>query len=598
MSENEKALDSIQGKLNILKGSVQTLWVNAINSDVAKFFLNIANGAMDAANSVGMLKLAIMAFMTYKTTIAKKKWDPVSTLFGSTDEDGNWKQGLVQKTVNGTKKAGGTVLNKLKKTSNTIFNTKFNVDTKSAMSDLDQLKQKLDILKNTRYTLTVKDAGSGFRFSQLDKEIARVESLISKSESLTGFDALEKRVQKTSKKKYEVGDLNKVISHIDAYNALQTESAKNDWLIDNVKDLTDAEANYFSTIRNGKGDIASFKDSLRAHNQAIAASGIKAKAAAIAHGLFNAAIDMGISLLAGFVIEGVINWLTSFESAVENARQAAEDYNDALSEFRSNNTTIENIGPEFSKLSYGVDSLGNNISLSSDEFDRYHELSNQIAEMFPTMVSGYDEEGNAIVRLTNATKELNEANQEYLETARSELLGKASDTFATAQDYAKGDQRQETYTTVSGGFYNIYAKADNAEILKMRDILQNKATINSLTNEEVYRLLNSLKAEEISDIDMRDIGLLNSNRAREELLKVFNEKGSQVLAYTEETYQKQQSDVKNMLDTIMASLEIDDRYKGLSDLAKQWANNYVHGLDFKDITNYFGDREWSLADIG
>lgn len=40
-----------------------------------------------------------------------------------------------------------------------------------------------------------------------------------------------------------------------------------------------------------------------------------------------------------------------------------------------------------------------NVSLSTDEYERYPELSTQIAESFPELIKGYDSEGNAMLDL-------------------------------------------------------------------------------------------------------------------------------------------------------------------------------------------------------
>ena len=58
-------------------------------------------------------------------------------------------------------------------------------------------------------------------------------------------------------------------------------------------------------------------------------------------------------------------------------------------------------------MSEGVDSNGKNVTLSTEEYDRFLELSGQIAKIAPELVTGYDAQGNAIVALGNNVDDVN-----------------------------------------------------------------------------------------------------------------------------------------------------------------------------------------------
>jgi len=46
--------------------------------------------------------------------------------------------------------------------------------------------------------------------------------------------------------------------------------------------------------------------------------------------------------------------------------------------------------------------------LTSDEYDRYIEVNAKIAEMFPSLVSGYDSQNNAILNLGKTAEQTTE----------------------------------------------------------------------------------------------------------------------------------------------------------------------------------------------
>lgn len=60
LAENEKVLDSIQGKTQKLTNSLQVMWNNAITADGVKMFLDLANAIIKAVDNIGLLQSAIM----------------------------------------------------------------------------------------------------------------------------------------------------------------------------------------------------------------------------------------------------------------------------------------------------------------------------------------------------------------------------------------------------------------------------------------------------------------------------------------------------------------------------------------------------------
>ena len=71
MAENEKYLDSIQGKTDILTNSMQTLWSHTLDSGFIKLLLDVANGLTKAADSAGLLNTALGLFLGFKAFRAK-----------------------------------------------------------------------------------------------------------------------------------------------------------------------------------------------------------------------------------------------------------------------------------------------------------------------------------------------------------------------------------------------------------------------------------------------------------------------------------------------------------------------------------------------
>lgn len=117
-------------------------------------------------------------------------------------------------------------------------------------------------------------------------------------------------------------------------------------------------------------------------------------------------ITNGLVTLATYAIFSAIDY---FENRVKRMKEEAEElktaYENKADEINGNLNSVEGVSKEFDKLSKGVDNFGNNLSLTNDEYSRYKEISNELAEINPKLVQGYDDEGNAIINKNNAIKD-------------------------------------------------------------------------------------------------------------------------------------------------------------------------------------------------
>ena len=90
----------------------------------------------------------------------------------------------------------------------------------------------------------------------------------------------------------------------------------------------------------------------------------------------------------------------AFESAKKNAQDAQSKIKSLQSEIKQNADTVDQAGKKYAELAQGVNQLtGKNISLSDDEYKEFLDVSNQLAEVFPQLTKGYDDNGNAILDL-------------------------------------------------------------------------------------------------------------------------------------------------------------------------------------------------------
>lgn len=147
---------------------------------------------------------------------------------------------------------------------------------------------------------------------------------------------------------------------------------------------------------------------------------------------------MGITWLAGEAISLAITGLDNLIHASEKAEESAKDFSDQINDMnkthQSNASTIKDLNDEYKNLSSGVNNLGKNVSLTEDEFSRYHQITNQVADLMPNLVQGWDEQGNAILKVKGNLADLN---SEYKKQQQNEAIEKYEKTKNGYNDAGK-----------------------------------------------------------------------------------------------------------------------------------------------------------------
>lgn len=142
----------------------------------------------------------------------------------------------------------------------------------------------------------------------------------------------------------------------------------------------------------------------------------------------------------------------AFESAKKKADDAKSKIKSLQSEIKQNADTVDQAGKKYAELAQGVNQLtGKNISLSDDEYKEFLDVSNQLAEVFPQLTKGYDDNGNAILDLqgnvdgiTGKLKDLLEVEQQLAQ----QEINKNIDTYFENQSKVFGKEAKGQNDTI------------------------------------------------------------------------------------------------------------------------------------------------------
>ena len=186
-----------------------------------------------------------------------------------------------------------------------------------------------------------------------------------------------------------------------------------------------------------------------------AASGV-ITAISSAFGPVGMAIGMVGSALVSAIGTSVVKGIEEQEKKIKEVKQEWEDLVGDISTSNQNISSLESIASEFEYLSTGVSKYGENVSLTSDEYERYQDLINEIVKISPNVVEGYDNEGKAIVNknglIEDSIRLLKEEQEErkraLLEDKKIEAMaaGAKADYNTKKGELTKTQNEQETYT--------------------------------------------------------------------------------------------------------------------------------------------------------
>ena len=203
-----------------------------------------------------------------------------------------------------------------------------------------------------------------------------------------------------------------------------------------------------------------------AHNEAIKAQTLSAKAGKVALQALamagNMLVAWGITKGLELAVKGIDNLIHSAEHCKERVNEVMSSYQSTTSSLRENAKEISSLSDRYDQLSKGVGNLGNNISLTEDEFEEYHNITSKIAELYPDLVDGWDAQGNAIVNLTDSVKELNAEYEKSLHNANLTLMESKDDIFKNYENTVNDITKQIEYAEKAmdivqskGSFYDV-----------------------------------------------------------------------------------------------------------------------------------------------
>ena len=139
-----------------------------------------------------------------------------------------------------------------------------------------------------------------------------------------------------------------------------------------------------------------------------------AAAKKVAQGLLQAAAWAAVTYAITKAAEAINNYVHREEHALEAMEQAQQKISNLNKKFEDSKKYIEDNIALYNELSQGVSETGKNIKLSSEDYQTYLDINNQFAEKFPTLITGFNDQGQAILNIGNSAEETIEKLKEQI----------------------------------------------------------------------------------------------------------------------------------------------------------------------------------------
>ena len=331
--------------------------------------------------------------------------------------------------------------------------------------------------------------------------------------------------------------------------------------------------------------------------------------------LGNMAISMGLMFAVTTALQGLgkiiyeqTHRLEILDQKAKDAKSTIDTLNASITDF---NNKVNAIKDPYAQLAQGVDqNTGENLTLTNEAYEEYLNYNNQLAELFPTMVKYYDENGNAVLNLKGNISELTseidglvEAQRRLAQQHIAEQISPIIDDYSAKMETYRNQLQENTERAVSGGFssavsenfsgYGTTYKIDLKDIYKAQDIVKmlEKYGIRTVDGMRPYTQMSG----DLTPEQMRTVEFTlddENNRKYLEELDSLNMEFAQKASVFKDNIDKANQDIKtanaDLLKYVSQWMNNDLNYLSLSDDMRSGIQQILMNTDWIGMANASG----------
>ena len=594
MAEQEKYANSLQGRLNSLTSSLQTISNTALDSGFLKGLVSGATEAINILNKVidtiGIIPTVATVAGAAMSLSGKKFFDfHIDEQTGELKAFGKTAQTIfssIKNAFSGIGQIVGEVFNKINSKSQSggqVFDfNSVKIDgsyggmrfVKNLDNDIAKLKEFKTLMSKMQSEL--KDGMS------IDVNDVIEQSMSGASDRAKEFaktwDLSNEAIGEFSKKSLEAtGVISKTSSSmtnakniIFAYNNLVDKSGETQSKFASaISTFNPQLGNYLSGLKSGEA-------SLGGYGVQLAFATVKTFALQAATLALNAALSMGIGMLISAGVSALMSWINAEDELADKVKDVTTEYGNQKKELKDAKATINEVADSYAELSKGVDTSTNeNINLDTDEYQQYLDIVNQIGDTFPELISGYDAQGNAILTCAGNVDKLTEAYNKLEKTNNNKILDEAEDVAKDSKNKADDVFNKDKWKQGTSTEANLHALNTLEGLTKSNDL---KKAINKMSADDLVIITDALSnyGEKYDQY---------SGESRQKFIaRVITENKetvNKVLSETKSSMQEAASGMQDIAEATIGNAFIDGKYKNISGKMQSYINGMIPNMDYE-----------------
>ena len=272
------------------------------------------------------------------------------------------------------------------------------------------------------------------------------------------------------------------------------------------------------------------------------------------------AMNVGISLLISGIFKLssylVDNLVHSLEKAEEKSASFASAINESVKDMSTNTKTLSDINSEYQELSKGVNTLGENVSLSTTQYSRYKEIISQVSDIMPNLTTYFNAQGEKIAFAKGNLVDLNKGYEKYIQSQARTFLADGDEDGNTFQDVLDDYKNNEKHGFWAGLWRKIkgqYSYLDISDIPQKEAIAELKKLANK-SQKEVSDILDSSDSAYSADTNRTT----KSDQIKHAIRAAIGANGSKSIAQmTEEEFNVIQQQIMAQIESLESSIDVD-----------------------------------------
>ena len=620
LKENETYLDSIQGRIDLFSNSIQTMWMNTLSSDAVKWVVDLGTAAIKLVDTLGLIPTILGSIAGFKLTksLLETTNGVVSTrkqlkeLVNAQYQSMQAKQQDTAATEAHARATNADAASIATETKKSLENAQANqkdaaAHTQAAVATEQETKEVLELAQAE--SLETSESLENAQANQQDAAAHNVAAQAARNEKNASgganfdLDVKNASVDVGSEITEEIGE------------SIAEKATKN--IGEEVAEEVTEEI-----VENGFEQVGKnvAKEGLEEVGESIAETGIGAILGGIGSKLAGSTVGKLIGSAVGGVLGAVIGsvifdllgkaWNYIDEEIIhkaENSAKAAEEainsYKQAQTTLKDQKKTIDELSASYEKLSKGVNlNTNENINLTTDSYKEYLDICNDIADMYPHLVTGYDAQGNAILSLKGNVDDLTKAYKDAAQAARQQMIASGGDIFDTFKTEYGGSKLSfwrgaeagsKQQLSVAKELHRLISSGTDEEIKTF--FKDNYWWGNKIDGSQFYRT-DMIKLFEDAGIDSDLYSFWDGSIDPEE----FRKQIGKINSYIKKAATQANIDVGQVKSLMDAYLGEDAEYAQLSEKSRSLINQIVSGFS-AEFVNGFADEgalyNWIKTDI-